>query len=130
MFGNNQYPQTITEASNILSNHTFDETYNKIRQTQKLQNVNEENKNEYNNKPISMIFAQIKGQCYCCGKSGHKSPECNSKNSIPTAEWWINKVEFSQRNISNEHDNKTTNTTDSTKSNSNNSLMTPKSKPK
>jgi len=38
-----------------------------------------------------LSFAQLEGKCYCCGKPGHKSPDCNKKDNIPKLEWTINK---------------------------------------
>ena len=34
------------------------------------------------------------GKCYCCGKAGHKSPQCEFKDK-PKNEWAINKKEQS-----------------------------------
>jgi hypothetical protein len=42
-----------------------------------------------------MSFAQLEGRCYCCGKPGHRSPDCREKDKIPREEWAINKVEAS-----------------------------------
>ena len=66
-----QYPQTITEANNILSNHKFDETYNKNRQAQKDHYTDKINKEVQNYEPISRTSVQIEGRCHCCGKSCH-----------------------------------------------------------
>ena len=38
-----------------------------------------------------LSFAQMEGKCYCCGKPGHKSPDCNKKDKIPKDEWAIKK---------------------------------------
>jgi hypothetical protein len=35
---------------------------------------------EYNSNLPELFFDQIEGICYCCGKTGHKSPKCNDKN--------------------------------------------------
>jgi hypothetical protein len=37
-------------------------------------------------------FAQLEGSCYCCGKKGHHSPQCQKKDKIPKNEWAINKA--------------------------------------
>ncbi|KAL7578529.1 hypothetical protein ACA910_011590 [Epithemia clementina (nom. ined.)] len=79
--GNNQYPTEIVEATNVLSNHRFDKS------PQKKQNENKQDSNTKDRKegkdgqePLMMSFAQMEGKCYCCGKAGHKSPECQYKN--------------------------------------------------
>jgi hypothetical protein len=41
-----------------------------------------------------LLFAQLKGKCYCCGKPGHRSPECHEKNH-PQEEWAIHKAKQS-----------------------------------
>jgi hypothetical protein len=33
----------------------------------------------------------MEGKCYCCGKTGHKSPQCHHKEK-PKSEWAINKT--------------------------------------
>jgi hypothetical protein len=34
----------------------------------------------------------MEGEFYCCGKAGHKVPQCQFKDK-PKAEWAINKVQ-------------------------------------
>ena len=36
---------------------------------------------------------QIEGRCYFCGKPGHKSPDCRTKEKITKDEWVINKAQ-------------------------------------
>ena len=42
--------------------------------------------------------------CYCCGKSGHKSPECPEKDTRAKSDWAIKKAELfmQQRNENND----------------------------
>jgi hypothetical protein len=49
-----------------------------------------------------LSFAQMEGKCYCCGKPGHKSPECRSKEKIPREEWAINKSQ--QQHVQSKND--------------------------
>ena len=44
-----------------------------------------------------LSFAQIEGKYYCCGKGGHKSPECRDKKRIPKDQWAINKVHVEEK---------------------------------
>jgi hypothetical protein len=89
---NDQYPKTITEANNVLSNHRFNfskpghKTLNKIP----TKNIKKEQYQEKTN----LSFAQMESKCYCCGKSGHKLLQCHFKDK-PKAEWAINKVQQS-----------------------------------
>jgi hypothetical protein len=78
------------ETNNVLSNHKFDITMVK-KPDQKHHNKSKpkEEKDEEEATPLS--FAQMEGKCYCCGKPGHKSPECRSKEKISREEWAINK---------------------------------------
>ena len=91
--GNDQYPKMITEANNVLSNHRFDfskrenfKNYTKIP-TKVARRDQDQDK-------INLSFAQMEGKCYCCGKPGHKSPQCRFKDK-PKHEWAINKVQQS-----------------------------------
>jgi hypothetical protein len=70
--GNNQYPQTITDANQVLSNHKFDNAGKGKHSTMKNESINENTVEE--NPELS--FSQLDGKCYCCGKSGHKLPNC------------------------------------------------------
>ena len=38
-----------------------------------------------------LSFAQSEGKCYCCGKPGHRSPDCHHKGK-PKSEWHFNKI--------------------------------------
>ena len=39
-----------------------------------------------------LLFAQMEGKCYMCGKAGHKSPQCRLKDKVPKSEWAIIKA--------------------------------------
>lgn len=91
---NDQYPKTITEATNVLSNHRFDNT-SSYNNNNKIKNESSDSKIENEEKP-EMSFANIEGKCYCCGKSGHKSPTCRLKDKIPKEDWAINKAKINE----------------------------------
>jgi hypothetical protein len=42
--------------------------------------------------PTELNFAFLEVSSYCCGKKGHRSPQCNKKDEIPKNEWAINKT--------------------------------------
>jgi hypothetical protein len=92
--GHDQYPILLTEANNVLSNHHFDVTKPKSkpqdRSNPKFKNKQGEKGKEDDDTP-ALSFAQMEGKCYCCGKPGHRSPDCRQKDKIPKEEWVINK---------------------------------------
>ena len=96
--GNNQYPKTITESNNVLSNHRFDAAPKTTGGKSKGQNEGNKNNKEKESKDdeeeVNLSFAQMEGKCYCCGKAGHKSPSCRDK-SKPKEEWAINRAQHS-----------------------------------
>ena len=79
-FENNQFPTRIMEASEILSNHLYKTNQTKLfqkNQTSLNQNTNENASGETNTNiqvTPTLSFAQLETRCYCCGKTGHKSP--------------------------------------------------------
>ena len=72
--GNDQYPKTVSEANSVLSNHQFDTNKSLTKTTNK--HSGEQTKQEPEQEKINLSFAQLEGKCYCCGKAGHKSPQC------------------------------------------------------
>ena len=93
--GNNQYPKSVTEANNVLSNHRFDVMPKTIakNKSQGEGNKNQDSKDDgREDEDVNLSFAQLEGKCYCCGKAGHKSPSCRDKNK-PKEEWAINKAQ-------------------------------------
>jgi hypothetical protein len=77
-----------------LSNHNFDEAKTKLTNQHKDDRSNNKNKHE-NDKSTDeapvLSFAQMEGKCYCCGKFGHKSPDCRHAKDIKREDWAINK---------------------------------------
>jgi hypothetical protein len=57
------------------------------------------NENKIDENP-ELLFVQLNGKCYCCGKAGHKSPNCKWNNK-PRHEWAINKARKQQSNQNN-----------------------------
>lgn len=75
--GNDQYPKSVTESNNVLSNHKFDAMPSKSGGKNK-NNLSEGNKNiekkdeDKEDEEVNLSFAQLEGKCYSCGKAGHK----------------------------------------------------------
>ena len=85
--GNDQYPKTITEANNVLSNHRFDNMNSNSRDNKKSKDNRNKNSDKRNDKEQedspSLSFTQLEGKFYWCGKPGHRSLNCYHKNKIP-----------------------------------------------
>ena len=70
-----------------------------------------------NHAPIpTLYFTQLEIRCYCCGKEGHYSPQCEYKNAIPKEDWVITKIkrQFTQSNNSINNEQSTITTKEST----------------
>ena len=138
--GNNQYPKTIATATEVLSNHKFDQAYHDAKKRRSNQRARDRDnppndttrEGQDATNPMNMSFANIEGTCYCCGKPGHKSPACRLKDKIPRSEWAINKAaqkanlhvhttvnnsSDSSTNSANTHTNTSTNTNTNTNNN-------------
>jgi hypothetical protein len=93
---NNQYPKTCTTATDILSNHRFDNRNStKKKWNNRPKRDEEENSSgKTTNETNATSFAQggKDKTCYCCGKTEHLSPECPDKNTIKKENWHINKA--------------------------------------
>ena len=53
---------------------------------------------------LALSFAQLEGNCYCCGKPGHRSPACRHKDR-PKEQWAINKATAKFDNADNKKKN-------------------------
>ena len=93
--GNDQYPKSMIEAANVLSNHRFDNAGNgkgKDKSEKETRQQPSDETNEGNDTPLTLSFAQaLQGRCYCCGEAGHIATNCPERNK-PKSEWAINKA--------------------------------------
>jgi hypothetical protein len=107
---NNQYPKTCTTATDILSNHRFDNRGSSTKKKWNNRPKKDEDENssgKTTNKTNATTFAQggKHKTCYCCGKTGHLSPECPDKNIIKKENWHMNKTTqyYQEANNPNDH---------------------------
>jgi hypothetical protein len=96
--GNNQYPKTTPAATDILSNHRFDNNWNRQNKKKgwsKASSNEAENTSKTIDETKETSFAQDSTDktCYCCGKKGHISPECREKNTLKKEDWAFRKGE-------------------------------------
>jgi hypothetical protein len=87
--GNDQFSRPIVESNNVLSNHRFNIPKKKEHPHHPRANPNKSKEKDKESTPLS--FAKMEGRCNCCGKPGHKSPDCRSKDKAPKDEWAIKK---------------------------------------
>jgi hypothetical protein len=59
-----------------------------------------------------MSFAMLEGTCCCYGKAKHKSPTCQSKDTIPKEEWAINKAKAKEQSHVNADNQESTSSND------------------
>ena len=79
-------------------------------------NPQKSSKKDKESEKINLLFAQVEGKCYCCGKTGHMSPQCRFKDK-PREDWFINKTQQShvQTNKKEKSNKSKSNTTQNTK---------------
>ena len=75
--GDNNYPGSIDKTLTLLSNYQ-DHTGRKGVV------------DKYMRTGVETSFAQV--ICYCCGKPGHTSDNCNKKTRIPQSQWHVRKA--------------------------------------
>jgi hypothetical protein len=73
-----------------------------MKQEQKHHNKNKPKEDKDDEEATPLSFAQMEGKCYCCGKPGHKSPDCRSKEKSSREEWAINKSQQHVQQSSND----------------------------
>ena len=85
---NNQYPKTLSDAVDALSNHPFDQGYydrkKKRKEEAKKRGQKDKEEKETSFKQTGSKF------CYCCGDPGRLSPKCPKKDTTPREEWVVN----------------------------------------
>ena len=90
--GNNQYPRSITTATDALSKHKIDPRYY-LNQNRNGDNLRSNRKNRKTDNEVNpTIFSQQELTCYFCGKKGHTSNYFDKRSTTPRAKWACNKA--------------------------------------
>ena len=89
---NDQYPKTVAQAKDVLGVQLREYLKTKAkRRKAKAREETSDNKTvaSMTSKLAEASFAQADSSvtCYCCGKAGHKSPDCPEKDTRPRNEW-------------------------------------------
>ena len=91
--GDNKYPRTVDDAMNLLSAHRWDRSTsgNSEQNEMKKRNSSDDTENGANDARPESNFNQQQTEviCYCCGETGHTSPNCPEKDNIKKKDWWI-----------------------------------------
>jgi hypothetical protein len=87
--GNDQYPKSLTQATDVLSNHRIDGKFYELKEKKKQ---DQKKAKEEPEESKSASFAQKPTICYVCGKNGHTKPKCPELNKIPEEKWAINRA--------------------------------------
>ena len=80
---NDQYPSTVLDAHNVLSNHVQEKTFKKETPPQKT---------EEEAKALAFAQAKLNGNtCFVCGKKGCYVNVCPQKDNVEYKDWAIHK---------------------------------------
>lgn len=99
---NDQYPKTMVDATQALSNHKLDNAGKKKENSKKNDDSRQQNESSTQSTQQStssstpdvpaLSFAQLENRCHVCGGKGHFANKCKHKSKIPEAEWAITKA--------------------------------------
>ena len=107
---NNQFPKTMTRASDVSSDHKLDEAWRdklkkkKDKDKEKKSNWNNDHNNENDTKntnnneeqeqeKLDTSFRQQGDEttCHVCGEHNHLATECGKWETTPKSQWWSTK---------------------------------------
>jgi hypothetical protein len=90
--GQDQYPKTIQATIDVLTNHRWDQKHYDAQKRNRDHRFTKEQSDPTSEDGKATSFAQGKEPvCYCCGKKGHYSSECEEKDTIPRDKWHVAK---------------------------------------
>jgi hypothetical protein len=94
---NDQYPRTMTMASDFLNAHRWDKqpssrnNSRKEGKDRKQQQGSDKSKSKVGDAEVHNTL-NLSTWCYCCGDPNHKSPDCPKKDTIPKKDWAMAKA--------------------------------------
>ena len=99
---NNQYPKTISTMTDVLTNHQWDDKYDKVRTEMKQKKASSNshsgsegsNNDDDNQDGKSLAQKSPDGtdkviKCFCCGEKGHYCNKCPKYNDIEWNDWYF-----------------------------------------
>ena len=90
--GTDQYPATLADAIEVLSNRRFNKGWNDSHKKKRKEDNKLDTTNNEDEDPPPLTMAQIEGKCYCCGSPKHRSNKCPEKGTRAREDWVINKA--------------------------------------
>ena len=115
--GNNQYPNAVRLATEIMAAHKHDNSgakWNKNRAAKK----DDDTPSTITTKSETSFAQSGKDKvCYCCGKKGHMSPECPEKSTRDKKDWYVTKATLHMQAENEEKEEKDDDTVASSRSN-------------
>ena len=80
-------------AVGILDIHIWDQKYYDNKKKPKDQKLKSQgNEKETDVEEVNLNQKEKIEVCYCCGKEGHMSPDCEKIGKIAKVDWWINQI--------------------------------------
>jgi len=92
---NDQYPETVRDAVDVLSNHKIDQRYYDLKKKRRDERQNQDDDRSTATTETNLAQRGRESRqvtCYCCGKKGHTSDKCSKRDEIPRNEWAINRA--------------------------------------
>jgi len=86
--GNDQYPNDLITATDIMSNHKLDPKYFENREARKKAYNKQQHEKKDSPAETETSFAQTEADCCACGMKGHMAHDCNKKPN-KYADWQV-----------------------------------------
>ena len=115
--GNNQYPDAVRIATDIMAAHKHDNWGAKFNKNRTAKRDDDTPSTITTKSETSFAQTGKDKVCYCCGKKGHLSPDCPEKNTRDRKDWYVTKATLHMQAEGTEKEEKDDETVSSSKSN-------------